>query len=268
MDEKPEKIKFSEGTTCAIVFSSSYGHTKVLASFVGQHLEEKHQMKVQIFDIKDKETRSLDLDPFDSLILMAPLITERYAANLKRLMKKNADFCASKPAAFLANNLSWARGKPYEDVYAEMTPKQREFNENHLPSTLKYAEEFMAACNMAQGHLLRVLGDLPYLTYNIAVRQVMKMISKKNGFSTDTSRNHDYTDYEMLRRDLDGLFGGGTPEGPADEVKSGGSDGEKGEEEKGQKGGEEEEVEKGEEKEEEEKEGEKEEETEKGEKES
>ena len=45
-----------------------------------------------------------------------------------------------------------------------------------------------------------VAGALAYRKYNFLVRWMMKRIAKKAGGSTDTSRNHNYTNWAALDR--------------------------------------------------------------------
>jgi menaquinone-dependent protoporphyrinogen oxidase len=46
-------------------------------------------------------------------------------------------------------------------------------------------------------------GALSYTKYNFLVRFVMKRIAKAQGASTDTSRDHELTDWEALDRIVD-----------------------------------------------------------------
>jgi len=50
-----------------------------------------------------------------------------------------------------------------------------------------------------------VAGALSYTKYNFLVRFVMKRIAKAQGASTDTSRDHELTDWEALDHIVDEL---------------------------------------------------------------
>jgi menaquinone-dependent protoporphyrinogen oxidase len=43
-------------------------------------------------------------------------------------------------------------------------------------------------------------GGLPYRQYGPVLRTAMKLVSKHNGHATDTSRDHEYTDWSQVRR--------------------------------------------------------------------
>ena len=46
-------------------------------------------------------------------------------------------------------------------------------------------------------------GALPYRKYGWFMRFVMKRISRASGHTTDTSRNHDFTDWDVVREFAD-----------------------------------------------------------------
>ena len=50
-----------------------------------------------------------------------------------------------------------------------------------------------------------VAGALLYRQYGAIVRLVMRFIAKVAGATTDTSRDHEYTDWQMLDRFVDEL---------------------------------------------------------------
>ena len=48
--------------------------------------------------------------------------------------------------------------------------------------------------------MLPVAGALPYTRYGVVTRFVMKLIARAGGMSTDTSRDHDFTNWALLDR--------------------------------------------------------------------
>lgn len=57
---------------------------------------------------------------------------------------------------------------------------------------------FLAETSWHPEHVQAVAGALRYTKYNFVVRFVMKQIAKRAGGSTDTSRDHEYTDWAAL----------------------------------------------------------------------
>jgi menaquinone-dependent protoporphyrinogen oxidase len=65
--------------------------------------------------------------------------------------------------------------------------------------------EFFAQTKWKSDMVKPVAGAVLYTKYNFLVRFVMKQISKSEGGSTDTSRDHEYTDWAALDRFVDEL---------------------------------------------------------------
>jgi menaquinone-dependent protoporphyrinogen oxidase len=47
---------------------------------------------------------------------------------------------------------------------------------------------------------IAIAGGLKYRAYGLITRFVMKMISRRTGRTTDTSKDHEFTDWEVVRR--------------------------------------------------------------------
>ena len=62
----------------------------------------------------------------------------------------------------------------------------------------KVLDRFFAETGWHPQHVKPVAGALLYTQYNFLIRFVLKHIAKQAGGSTDTSRNHDYTDWIAL----------------------------------------------------------------------
>lgn len=47
---------------------------------------------------------------------------------------------------------------------------------------------------------IAIAGGLPYRRYGLLLRMAMKLFSRHSGYATDTSRDHEYTDWAQVRR--------------------------------------------------------------------
>jgi menaquinone-dependent protoporphyrinogen oxidase len=66
-------------------------------------------------------------------------------------------------------------------------------------------DQFLKDTEWHPGVTRPVAGALLYTQYGPIIRFVMKRISKSEGGSTDTSRDHEYTDWAALDRFIDEL---------------------------------------------------------------
>jgi len=62
----------------------------------------------------------------------------------------------------------------------------------------KWLASFAAKTGWTPGCVEHVAGALPYTKYNFLTRWVMKRIAREQGNATDTTRDHEYTDWEAL----------------------------------------------------------------------
>ena len=64
-------------------------------------------------------------------------------------------------------------------------------------------DRFVADTGWHPQRLVPVAGALRYSQYNFAVRMLMKRIARESGGSTDTTRDHEYTDWTALEQFVD-----------------------------------------------------------------
>ncbi|HET7503473.1 MAG TPA: flavodoxin domain-containing protein [Kofleriaceae bacterium] len=63
-----------------------------------------------------------------------------------------------------------------------------------------YLEKLLAATEWRPRAAIAFAGGLPYRKYSWLMRWIMKLISQRAGHSTDTSHDHDYTDWAQVER--------------------------------------------------------------------
>ena len=66
--------------------------------------------------------------------------------------------------------------------------------------TMRIVEKLVAETGWRPGRVELVAGALPYTRYNFLVRFVMRRIAAKEGGDTDTSHDHEYTDWSAVER--------------------------------------------------------------------
>jgi menaquinone-dependent protoporphyrinogen oxidase len=73
-------------------------------------------------------------------------------------------------------------------------------NRHEVDEALRIAHAFPAAHGWTPRFVLSVAGRLAYREYNFLIRFVIKRIAKKEGGPTDTSRDHELTDWDAVDR--------------------------------------------------------------------
>jgi menaquinone-dependent protoporphyrinogen IX oxidase len=98
------------------------------------------------------------------------------------------------PTLFVSVSLSQAGA---EDVSAQ--PVQRL---QCADDAKRMIVDFVLRTGWRPSRILPVAGALAYKKYNCVLRLVMKWIAKRVGAATDTSQDHDYTDWVTLDKVL------------------------------------------------------------------
>eukprot|EP00033_Pygsuia_biforma_P001112 GCRY01001266.1.p1 GENE.GCRY01001266.1~~GCRY01001266.1.p1 ORF type:complete len:205 (+),score=34.79 GCRY01001266.1:85-699(+) len=198
--------KLAEGTTAAIVFSTSYGHTKTIAAFIQDYLKKKHNVAGDVFDLSKQDVKMAKIEDYDSLFLCSNCLKGEHSARIKSFTEDHKSVLTSKPSVFVSVGLSWTRGKLYERAKETMTEEQKQANEKNCRKTEEKTRQYMENTNLGKCRLVPVMGAVPFKQYWFPTRWLMKYICSLSGLSTDTSQDHDYTDYELLQQDIDSLF--------------------------------------------------------------
>jgi menaquinone-dependent protoporphyrinogen oxidase len=63
-----------------------------------------------------------------------------------------------------------------------------------------YVAKLLALTHWQPRTAVALAGGLPYRSYGVVLRVVMKLISRFAGHSTDASRDHEYTDWAQVRQ--------------------------------------------------------------------
>jgi menaquinone-dependent protoporphyrinogen oxidase len=64
----------------------------------------------------------------------------------------------------------------------------------------QYLNRFIQKTGWTPQHTVSVAGAILYKQYNFLIRLIMKLIAKQKQLSTDTSRNHEYTDWDQVKQ--------------------------------------------------------------------
>ena len=132
----------------------------------------------------------LKLCDYDGAIVAASIHFGKHEKEMIRFVQQHRDSLAALPCAFLSVSGSEASAE-----LASVSPKQRAHAAAEVQRML---ERFFGATQWRPEHTLPVAGAVLYTKYNFLLRFVMKSIAKKNGGSTDTSIDHEYTNWNKL----------------------------------------------------------------------
>lgn len=124
---------------------------------------------------------STDPSPFESVVVLASIHAGRHQGKMAAWVKANASVLNNMRTAFLSVSLSNGSGIP------------KVLDENR-----RGAESFAESAGWTPDRIELVAGCLQYPAYSFLNRFLMKRMAKSQGLPLDTSRDHEYTDWESL----------------------------------------------------------------------
>lgn len=162
-----------------IVYGSSYGQTAKVAERIRQRLAERGFEA----EVHRGDRLPADLDPgaYAVVAVGASLVAGGYQRYVARFVKRNRDALSRTRSAFFA--VSGSAGSENAEEREEARRIMRRFLERlgwRPAATASFA------------------GAIAFTRYNPLVRWMMKRIARKEGVSTDTSRDHEYTDWDQV----------------------------------------------------------------------
>jgi len=165
-----------------VVYATVEGQTEKIARFVADELK-KSGHSVHLIDTSH-QIPTVNVAEYDALVVGGPVHYSGYPYRLKRWVKGNAWELSLKPGAFFSVCLGV---RQYDDVKAQAEVR-------------KVVREFFTQCHWHPQTWIIFAGALAYSKYGWLKRFIMREIARKAGGDADTRRDHDYTDWEEVRR--------------------------------------------------------------------
>jgi len=179
-----------------IAYATREGHTATIAERTAQRLTGQGH-SVTLINVASIDPFEEGPEYFDAGIIAASIHTGTHEREMVAFVKKHRGALCAVPTAFLSVSLS--------ETTAENPGASQEDREKAKRDVAAMIEQFCADTGWYPYEAKPVAGALAYSKYNFVVRFVMKRIARAAGGSTDTSRDHVYTDWDDLHRFIDGF---------------------------------------------------------------
>ena len=174
--------------TVGVFYATREGQTRRIANYVADALRARgHQ--VDVTDVGAPLGR-VDLDRYSAAVLAASIHIGKHEKTMIDFVKTHRTRLESLPTTFLSVSLSQAG---VEDP--NRLPQKKLRSEAEVKKTI---DLFLRSTGWRPTHVHPVAGALLYRQYGPMIRLLMRLISGMAGGSTDTSRDHEYTDWKAL----------------------------------------------------------------------
>lgn len=184
----------------AVVYTTRHGQTRRVAERLAGALSARGA-EAEAVDVTAGEAERA-LDGSAAVVLAAAVHFGRHERAMIDFVRRRRAAIARRPNAFVSVSLSAATM-----ARATSTPDQRA---RAAADVRRALDGFVRATGWQPERLWPVAGALAYTKYNPLVRWMMRLIARRTGAGTDTSRDHEFTDWEALDRRADELYAAAT----------------------------------------------------------
>lgn len=170
-----------------IIYESLEGQTEKIA----QHIAERFRTNKHQVDINAAQALPVGfkIEKYDAAIIGGPIHMGRYPKNLRKFVSQHHDWLNRHPSALFTVCMAIRSKRPGSREEVE-----------------KYARRFSEETQWHATQMVAFAGAVKYTQYGFITRLIMKNISRREGSSTDTSRDHEYTDWDEVDRFTDEFF--------------------------------------------------------------
>ncbi|MCB9170560.1 MAG: hypothetical protein H6597_01640 [Flavobacteriales bacterium] len=161
-----------------IIYATVEGQTRKIARAMEDHLQSLgHAVSC---------CNAIDAPPspenFDLVLLGGSVHIGHYATALKHYILANKAAIEARPNAFFSVCLHILSGEP-----------------KAMEEAMDITRQFTDACQWTPKRVEQIAGALKYVEYDFFKRFMMKQIVKREGGSTDTTQDHEYTDWARVK---------------------------------------------------------------------
>lgn len=159
-----------------VLYASLEGQTAKIADYIARLLRgNDHQVATLS---ADHVPADFDLADYDAVIIGAPIHMGKYPRYLKKYVINHVKQLNTIPCAFFTVCMA---------IHSQRQQSRQ--------VAAAYKESFMQQTHWHPQLTATFSGAVKYTQYNFVTRYIMKNISRKEGGSTDTSIDHEYTDW-------------------------------------------------------------------------
>jgi menaquinone-dependent protoporphyrinogen oxidase len=165
-----------------VFYATTEGQTRRIAERIAQMMRTRG-FDSRAIEIGTPEAALMDWSGVHGAFLGASLHAGKHQASAVAFARAHARELAACPSTFFSVSLSAASAHAKE-----------------LQAARDIAEAFAKETSWRPHRIACVPGRLAYTQYGFFKRQLMKLIARREGASTDTSRDHEYTDWQMVEQ--------------------------------------------------------------------
>jgi menaquinone-dependent protoporphyrinogen oxidase len=171
-----------------VVYATREGQTERIATHVADSLRVRG-FPVDVVEASEP-WQGLAVDAHSAVILAASVHRGKHEPEMVEFVRMRRSDLATVPTAFLSVSLSEAGA---EDAKASAEERTK-----WASDVQGMIDRFFVESGWSTKHVKPVAGALMYTRYSVPLKIIMKRIAQTVRASTDTSRDHEFTDWRTL----------------------------------------------------------------------
>jgi menaquinone-dependent protoporphyrinogen oxidase len=173
-----------------VFYATRHGQTRKIAEHLADQLRARG-LEVDVTNIGE-ETPRAPLTDYSAAILAASLYMGHHEREMVHFVRDHLAELEQVPTTFLSVSMS--------EASAEDDTRAAAVRDRAAGDVRRAVDQFIERTGWQPSNIRPVAGALAYTDYNPLVRFIMKRIARSSGGATDTSRDHEYTDWPDLDR--------------------------------------------------------------------
>jgi menaquinone-dependent protoporphyrinogen oxidase len=170
-----------------VFYATGEGQTRRIAERIAEQIR-RHGLDSRAVPIISEEASQVDWTRVRGVAVGASLHMQRHQPEAVAFARAHHQALSALPSLFFSVSLAAASVRASE-----------------LEAARRIAEQFPSDTGWTPSRVASVAGRLAYTHYNWLVRFFMRRIAVKEGGSADTTRDHEYTNWEQVERLADEL---------------------------------------------------------------
>lgn len=167
-----------------VAYATTEGHTRKVAEFIAERLRIRGH-RVELVDVATPEAQATN-GPYQAAFVGGSVHQHKLQDALLRFAQDNRAWLAAMPVALFSVSLDAATG-----------------DADGRGSGRRLLDDFVAQTGLRAWSTRCIAGALKYTQYDYFKRLVMRLIAQQRGGSTDTSVDHEYTDWDEVEAFVD-----------------------------------------------------------------
>jgi menaquinone-dependent protoporphyrinogen oxidase len=170
-----------------VLYATTNGQTQRIAERIAATLRDRG-LGSAAFDFASPEAGSIDWKEVDGIVLGASLYRGKYQPRAVEFARAHREALNARPSAFFGVSLSAASRNPDE-----------------VEAALALVRGFAEKAGWKPTSIASFAGTLAYSRYGFIIRFIMRLIARKEGAPTDTSRDYELTNWAEVEGFANGM---------------------------------------------------------------